>query len=255
MMFTFLVAYTLFAGKNHVDLWKNNKFAKAELPNSENNFKKYNPGAKSLKMSTVIYAGFESILVHYITCDKKNETNKILIKHVPCGYSINVVNSHKNSSKQTHYCGDNAVSKLCKEIRAVGYRKINFSKSEIVELTLREQKEYEDAKYCRICKKVFGDKKKHRKVRDHCHYSGKYRGAAHSICNLRYSTQKDIPVLFHNGSNYDFNLIIKELAEEFKSELQCIPVNTNHSCFFPFLLRRKYMLTLKTQRKSYLPTI
>ena len=153
MIFTVLVAYTPFAVKNHVDLWKNNKFAKVELPNSENNFKKYNPGAKSLKMSTVIYADFESILVHYITCDKENETNQIINKHVPCGYSINVVNSHNNSSKQTHYRGDNAVSKFCKEIRAVAYRKINFSKSEMAELTLREQKEYEDAKYCRICKK------------------------------------------------------------------------------------------------------
>ena len=153
MIFTVLVVYTLFAVKNHVDLWKNNKFAKVELPNSENNFKKYNPGAKSLKMSTVIYADFESILVHYITCDKENETNQIINKHVPCGYSINVVNSHNNSSKQTHYRGDNAVSKFCKEIRAVAYRKINFSKSEMAELTLREQKEYEDAKYCRICKK------------------------------------------------------------------------------------------------------
>ena len=75
--------------------------------------------------------------------------------------------------------------------------------------------------------KKFGDKKKHRKVRDHDHYTGKYRGATHSICNLRYSAPKDIPVLFHNGTNYDFNLIITELAEEFRSELQCIPVNTN----------------------------
>ena len=78
-------------------------------------------------------------------------------------------------------------------------------------------------------------KKKHRKVRDHDHYTGKYRGAAHNICNLRYSAQKDIPVLFHNGSNYDFNLIITELGKEFRSELQCIPVNTNKYVFFnPF---------------------
>ena len=49
------------------------------------------------------------------------------------------------------------------------------------------------------------------------------RGAAHSICNLRYSTQRDIPVVIHNGSNYDSHLIIKELAEEFRTEIQCIP--------------------------------
>ena len=66
--------------KHHVDSCKNNKFAKIELPNSENNFKKYKPGAKSLKMNTVIYADFESILVPYSTCDKENETNKEIKK-------------------------------------------------------------------------------------------------------------------------------------------------------------------------------
>ena len=95
-------------------------------------------------------------------------------------------------------------------------------------------------------------KKKHRKVRDHDHYTGKYCGAAHSICNLRYSTQKDIPVLFHNGSNYDFNLIITELAKEFRSELQCIPVNTNKYMSFSIPIKKKYMLTQKILRKSTL---
>ena len=86
---------------------------------------------------------------------------------------------------------------------------------------------YYCAKYCHICKKVFGKKKNHTKVRNHDHYTGKYRGAAHLICNLRYSTQVDIPAFFHNGTNYDFNLIINELAKEFRSEMRLIPLNTN----------------------------
>ena len=57
--------------------------------------------------------------------------------------------------------------------------------------------------------------KKYRKVKDHCHYTGKYRGAAHSLCNLKYSVPKNISIVFHNGSNYDYHLIIKELAEKF----------------------------------------
>ena len=40
-------------------------------------------------------------------------------------------------------------------------------------------------------------------MRDHCHYIGKYRGAALSIYNLRYKTPKEIPVVFHNVSTYD----------------------------------------------------
>ena len=50
-------------------------------------------------------------------------------------------------------------------------------------------------------------------VRDHCHYTGKYRGAAHSKCNLQYKVPKEIPVVFHNGSKYDYHFIINELAK------------------------------------------
>ena len=54
---------------------------------------------------------------------------------------------------------------------------------------------------------------KYCKVRDHCHYTGEYRGAAHSICNLKYSVPKKIPIVFHNGSNYDYHFIMKDLTE------------------------------------------
>ena len=68
--------------------------------------------------------------------------------------------------------------------------------------------------------------KKYRKVRDHCLYTGEYKGAAHSICNLKYSVPKTIPIVFHNGSNYDYCFIIKELAEEFKKQFTCLKENT-----------------------------
>ena len=58
--------------------------------------------------------------------------------------------------------------------------------------------------------------KKYRKVKDHCHYTGKCKGAAHDICNLIYKTPKKIPMVFHNGSTCDYHFIIKELAEEFE---------------------------------------
>ena len=69
------------------------------------------------------------------------------------------------------------------------------------------------------CKKIFSiddDNKKYHKVRDHCHCTGKNRGAAHDICNLRYKTPKQIPVVFHNGSTYDYHFIIKELVKQFE---------------------------------------
>ena len=157
---------TEIALKNHVDLCKNNKFAKIELPNEENKFKKSNPAGKSLKMNTVIHADFESILVHNNTYSKENASDGVIDKDIACGYSINVVDNHSNRCKQTYYRGDDAISRFCKEIRAIAYEKISFCKRQMIELTLEEQKEYEDATYCHICKKVFGDKKKHRKVRD-----------------------------------------------------------------------------------------
>ena len=54
--------------------------------------------------------------------------------------------------------------------------------------TYKENKSYKKQKVCYICKKGFStddDNKKYHKVRDHCHYTAKYRRAAHSICNLR----------------------------------------------------------------------
>ena len=68
--------------------------------------------------------------------------------------------------------------------------------------------------------------KKYRQVRDYCHYTGEFRGAAHSICNLKYSVPKKIPIVFHNGSNYDYHFIIKELAEEFRKQFTCLGENT-----------------------------
>ena len=60
------------------------------------------------------------------------------------------------------------------------------------------------------------DKIKHHKVRDLCHYEGKYKDAAHSIRNRILNASNEILVIFHNGSNYDYSFIIKKLANNFK---------------------------------------
>ena len=70
-------------------------------------------------------------------------------------------------------------------------------------------------------KKYLGDIK-YCKIRDHYHYSGEYRGATHSIYNLEYSVPKKINIVFHNGSNYDYNFITKELRKEFKKRFACL---------------------------------
>ena len=79
--------------------------------------------------------------------------------------------------------------------------------------------------------------KKYQKVKDHCSYTGKYRGAVHDICNLRYKTPKEIPVLFHNGSTYDYHFIIIELVEEFEGEFECLDENTEKLITFSVPLK------------------
>ena len=74
----------------------------------------------------------------------------------------------------------------------------------------------EDAIYTKKKFSTNDNNKNYHKLRDHCHYTGKYRGAAHDICNLRYKIPKEIPVMFHNGSTYNYHFIIKELEEEFE---------------------------------------
>ena len=72
----------------------------------------------------------------------------------------------------------------------------------MIPLTKKEKKIHHDQKVDYICKKGFSTvdvNKKYHKVKDHCHYAGKYRGAANDSCNLRYKTPKEIPVVFHNG--------------------------------------------------------
>ena len=224
--------------KNHVELCKYNDFSRIELPEEGKNIKQYTPGANSLRMNSAIYADFESILLSYSTCDKENVITKKLNKQVPCGYSINDITNHNNKSKQTYHRGESTVAAFCKEICDIAQNLLNIEKKPMQKLSQEEQICYDNAKYCHICKKVFGKKKNHIKVCDHDHYTGKYRGPAHLICNLRYSTQIDIPVFFHNDTNYDFNLIITKLAKEFRSEMSCIPLYTNKYMSFSIPIKK-----------------
>ena len=100
-------------------------------------------------------------------------------------------------------------------------------------LTDKENKFYEKQKVCYICKKEFSTDEKdknefklYHKVRDHCHYTGKFRGAGHSICNVRYKTPKEILVVWRNGSTYDYHFTIIKLEKEFYSQLECFGENT-----------------------------
>ena len=82
--------------------------------------------------------------------------------------------------------------------------------------------------------------KLYKKVRDDCHYTGKFRGAAHSICNLNYKVPQEIPVKIHNGSKYGYHFIIKELVEEFKREFECLGINTGKYISFSVPIKKEH---------------
>ena len=96
-------------------------------------------------------------------------------------------------------------------------------------------------KYATYAKKVCYDKN-NKKVSDHCHHTGEFRGSAHSNCNLRYKVRKEIPVVFHNASTYDYHFIIKQLAEEFKDQFECLGENTKKYLLFQYQLKKNVMM-------------
>ena len=93
---------------------------------------------------------------------------------------------------------------FCESLREHTMKIINFKKKKMKLLTKEQQESCKNAKICYICKEKVENKylkdQKYCKVRDHYHYPGEYSSAAHSICNLKYSIPKTIPVVFHNGS-------------------------------------------------------
>ena len=213
---------------------------------------KHNHGEKSMKVPFIIYADLECLLEKMSTCiNNLNESSTTKInKHTPSGYSIFTSCSFDESkNKLNHYRGKDCMKKFCKDLKEHATRIINHEKKKIIPLTKEEKINYNDQKVCYICKKEFDtidttkssslECKKHHKVRDHCHYTGKYRGAAHNICNLRYKVLKEIPVVFHNGSTYDYHFIIKELVKEFEGNFDCLGENTEKYITFSVPLKKK----------------
>ena len=213
--------------KNHENVCKDHDYCCIEMPNEENNILKYNFGERSMKISFIIYGDFESILEEISTCNhdpKKSSTTKIS-KHTPSGFSLFTYCSFdKTKKKPDYYRGKDCMKVFCKILKEHVERIIYWEKKEMIPLTDEENRSYENQKLCHVCRKLFT--KDDKKVKDHCHFTGKYRGAAHNECNMNYKITKNIPIVFHNLSSYDGHFIIKELANEFDVGLECLGENT-----------------------------
>ena len=212
------------------------------MPNGDNKILKYNHGEKSMRAPFIIYADLESLLEKMGTCydnlEKSSTTKKN--KHTPSGYSLFTHCSfNKAEHKIDYYGGKDCMKKFCLDLREHATKIINYEKKEMIPLTKKEEKNHNKhnnhKKVYSTCRKEFNtddNDKKYHNVKDHCHYTGKYRGAAYDIRNLRYKISKEIPVVFHKGSTYDYHFIIKNLAEEFEREFECLGENTEKIYYF-----------------------
>ena len=214
-----------------------------EMPTKDNNIIKYNHGEKSMKLPFLIYADLECLLEKMSTCQNnpnKSSTTKIN-KHTPSGYSIFTSCSFDVSkNKINYYRGDDCMKKFCKDLREHGIKIINYEKKRMISLATEGKIHYNKQKICYTCKKEFNNNdKKQQKVKDHYHYTGKYRGVAHNICDLRYKVPKEIPAVFHNGSTYDYHFVIKELVKEFQGNFECLGENTEKYITFSVPLKKK----------------
>ena len=140
------------------------------------------------------------------------------------------------------------MKRFCDDLNEHITRISNYEMKPMDLLTEEEKESYENQELCHICDKEYctDNNKEMRKVRDHCHYTGKYRGAAHSKCNLEYKIVKEIPVMFHNGSVYDYHFIIKYLAREFNGNFECLGENTEK--YISFTVPFKKMINGKKSK-------
>ena len=175
-----------------------------------------------MKVPFIIYADLESLLERMNACHnnpEKSSTTK-MNKHTLFAHSLFTHCSFDpKKNKLDYYRGKNCMKNFCLDLRKHETKIFNYEQKEMIPLTKKGKSSHRASRRCYMCKKKFStddSNKKYHKVRDHCHYTGKCRGAAHDICNLRYKIPKEIPVVFHNGSTYDDHFIIKELAEEFE---------------------------------------
>ena len=227
----------------HKKIYENRDYCHIDMPTNDNDMIKYNQGEKSIKLPFIVYTDLECLLEKMSTCYnnlEESSTTKIN-KHTPWGYSIFTHCSFdKSKNKLNYYRGEDCMTKSCKDLREHATKIINYEKKDMIPLTKKEEENYNNQKVCYICKKEFDKSdKKHHKVRDYCHYTGKYRGAAHNICNLRYKIPKEIPIVFPNGSTCDYHFIIKELVKEFDRNFACLGENTEKYITFSVPIKKK----------------
>ena len=197
----------------HVGYCKDNESVRIEMPHKKP-IAEYSDGQFQFKVPFIMYTDFESILEPILGPgnNPRISTTRGINAHVPSGWCICSEFAYGEvKDPLALYRGKDYVQKFCDHVIGEVRRLYqSFPEKPMEPLTKKQWKDYKHASSCHICFKPF--KEGNRKVRDHCHYSGIYRGVAHSLCNLQYEIPSYIPVVFHNLSGYDAHMFIKELA-------------------------------------------
>ena len=202
------------------------------MPSEKKKILKFNQYVKSDKMPYIFYANTESLIRKIDGCANNPEkSSKMKIdEHISCGYSLlTIVGFDHIENKHTLYRGKDCMKKFCDFLENTPKIYLILIKKEMLPLTEEKLYSYHDAKICYICGtrilETFAEDIKYQKVTVHRHYTGKYRGATHSLCNLKFNVPNEISVNFQRGSNYDYHFIIKELAKELEEQFEFIGEN------------------------------
>ena len=168
---------------------------------------------KKIPVPFKIFADFECNLKK-VKCNEGSYTEKYQ-DHIPCILVCKIVCIDDKFTKPTIiYRGKNAAYEFIKAIlEEYKYcKKIMeeyFNKNLI--MTEEEENLFQKSNNCLIYKKFINNNNNEEKVRDHCHVTGKFRGAAHRNCNVNFQLTKKVPVIFHNLRGYNSHLILNEL--------------------------------------------
>ena len=230
----------------HKEYCSNYDCVKINMP-PPNTFLKFKNFLNSEKAPFSIYADFESIIKPMDNCDpdpNKSYTKKYQ-KHEPVSFSyyIKSFNESVYESRLRGYIKEkpedpDAIDVFIKWLEEDVKDIANIKEKEMI-FTEEDRKEFNKASDCWICGEALGDDR----VRDHCHYTGRYRGASHNSCNLKYRKPNNIPVFFHNLAGYDSHLFIKKLGctDNKKETVTCIAKNEeNYISFSKTIITGQY---------------
>ena len=212
--------------KIHEEYCLKNQAIRIEMP-EEGSFISFIHHNRSIKVPFVVYADFEAFTEEISTCepnDKKSFTQKYQ-RHRPSGFCYKIVcfDEQLFNQKPVLFRAESEdedisaifVEMLERDIKRI-QEKFDFSKKMI--FSLKDEDNFEKVEICWICQKEFGEREK--KVRDHCHFTEKYRGAAHVKCNLQFKKTKIYP----GHLSYDVHLFVKNLGRT-EGNIKCIPNN------------------------------